>query len=202
MPTMRAQPVSLGIAASTTITTFAARGPAQWRALTSSLAAYRGTDLARLEFWRLPLSAFLAQSVAQWAWTIVVALSLLASVERRLGRVRFATLVASSHILPTLAVALWATSSGDIALLHVADYGTSCFITGAVGAALWLWRSRALSLVVALGFVGDLFLNSPMTIVEHVLALLIGATFALAMSVAYPTSGTTGRTQDEHAAAP
>lgn len=201
MRTLRAQPISLGIATSTTLTTFAARGPAQWRALSSSLALYRGSDLARLEFWRLPLSAFLAQSVAQWAWTVVVAFSLLASVERRLGQVRFATIIASSHMIPTLAVALWATSSGDVALLHVADYGTSCLITGAVGAALWIWRSKSLFLVVAVGFAGDLVLNSPMTIVEHVLALLIGATLALAMGVAYPTPGATGRADHERAAA-
>jgi hypothetical protein len=150
----------------------------------------------------LPLSAFLAQGVLQWASTVLLAMTALAGIEAIVGTVRFTVLVASAHIVPTVMVAAWAEWSRHSAILLVSDYGTSCLIMGALGAAMYVWRSRIGCTIVALGFIADSTVHSPTTVAEHVMAVLIGiAVMWLAASANAPTHQpggvelTTGRFQ-------
>ncbi|MDT4938568.1 MAG: hypothetical protein QOG80_2239, partial [Pseudonocardiales bacterium] len=145
------------------------------------LAGYRPSQLFDGQLWRLPLSALLAQSWLQWAWTVLVGGALMVAVESRLGRIRAATVLSLSHIVPTVAVAFWARAVEDRSIMSSEDFGTSCLIVGAAGALLWVSRSRLLAVGLLVSFVGDIFLNSPVTIVEHIIAVGIGGVTAISL---------------------
>jgi hypothetical protein len=148
----------------------------------TALARYRADALLRAP-WQLPLSALLPQSGPQWAWTVVVGGALFVALERRVGSVRAAAVLALGHVVPTLVVACWAHATGAVPALHREDFGTSCLIMAAAGALLVLLRSWLLLTAVAVTFAVDGFVNAPTTVVEHLIALAVGA-----VSVAAPVS--------------
>jgi hypothetical protein len=124
----------------------------------------------------------LAQSWLQLGWTIVVGCALFIALESRLGSVRTSATLAVSHIVPTVAVAVWARLVIDRSILAMQDFGTSCLIMGAAGALLWLSRSRLLAAALLATMAGDVFLNSTLTIVEHLIAVAIGVASATVFS--------------------
>ncbi|MCU1655393.1 MAG: hypothetical protein JWO57_49 [Pseudonocardiales bacterium] len=175
-------PVSIAIAIATTIVTVFASGPPALRRVADELAMYRGRDIFDGHLWRLPLSGLLAQSWLQWAWTIVVGCALFVALELRLGSTRTAITLGLSHMVPTVVVALWAHAVSDRSLLAAHDFGTSCLIMGAAGALLWLGRSRLLGAALVATLIGDVFLNSTVTVIEHLIALAIGTGSAIVFS--------------------
>jgi hypothetical protein len=146
------------------------------------LAAYRAGDIFDGRLWRLPLSGLLAQSWLQWGWTIVVGCALFIALESRLGSVRTLATLGLSHIVPTVAVAVWARVLNHGSVLAMQDFGTSCLIMGAAGALLCVSRSRLLAAALLATMVGDVFLNSTLTIIEHLIAVTIGVASATAFS--------------------
>jgi hypothetical protein len=175
---LREATLSLVVVAATVLFTAADRAPGAVHRGVSVLARYRAADLFAGRWWRLPLSGLLAQSSWQCLCTVVIGGALYAALERTIGSAMVLVL-AISHILPTLAIAFYARASGATHLLTVLDYGTSCMLMGAAGALLWLRRSRLLLIATVFVYAGDLVVNSPMTITEHVLAIWCGVGVAI-----------------------
>jgi hypothetical protein len=153
-------------------------GPAAARTV-NAIAQYRGTDLAAGRLWSLPASALLAEGWLQLAWTLVVGGALFVLVELSLGSGRTLLFLAIAHIAPTLVIAGWAEVDHP-ALLHNADYGTSCLIMGAAGALITSRHLARLAIATAAVFGVDALINSPVTITEHVLAVSLGLAFGWA----------------------
>lgn len=150
--------------------------------LAQRLGRYRPSDLASGGWWRLISSAVLPQSAWQWAWTVAIGALLFGLLERRIGSLRTGAILLAGHVTPTLLVAAWAALTDRTQVMATPDFGTSCLITAAAGALLWLTRSRLLRLATVIAFLVDAIVNGPVAIVEHILALLLGAVAAAGAS--------------------
>lgn len=117
----------------------------------------------------------LRQSVWQWAWTVTIGASLFGVLERRVARLRAGGILAAGHVVPTVLVAGWAALTERNQVMSAPDYGTSCLIMTAGSALLMLTGSRVLRVVTVLTFAVDAIINGPVTLAEHVMALVLGA---------------------------
>jgi hypothetical protein len=171
----RAVPASLALANASLILTALVHTPSPVQQQATSLLEYQGDDLYSGELWRLVSSGLLAQSWLQYLWTLFIAVVIFAVVEVQIGWARLLACVAASHVLPTVTVALLAPLLGHADVLSEVDYGTSCLVVGAVAGLAWLRRSLPLAAIVAVGVIGDVMLSAPLTVVEHTLALVVGA---------------------------
>ena len=167
-------PASIVLGTLTTLLIIADHSTGATHHAVMTLARYRADALLRYP-WQLPLSAVLAQSWLQWIWTVVVGSSLFIALELRIGSLRASIVLALSHVIPTVVVACWAHAAGAVSVLHREDYGTSCLIMGAAGALLLVWRSRMLLAALVVTLAVDSVVNSSTTIVEHVIAVAVGA---------------------------
>ena len=188
-----AAPASLALAASSLILTALVQVPSPAQQDAKALLAYQGDDLYTGELWRLLTSGLLAQSWAQWAWTLFVAITVFAVLEVRVGPARLLACVAASHILPTVAVALLAPPLGHAELLGQVDYGTSCLVIGAAAALAWVRRSMLLAAIIAAGRTADIVLSAPLPAIEHAAALVVGALLVAGRSASGSSSVTVGR---------
>jgi hypothetical protein len=148
--------------------------PGPWHDL-AHIGQYRGLDLFHEQvLWRLPLSAFLSQSWLQCAFSLLMIVTVFMAAERRIGSVAVLVVVGASHLVSTVAVdsALWFIKPGILAWF---DYGPSCLMMGALTALLLRTRSRLLAAGMAGMFAVDIFINSPMSIAEHIVAVIAGA---------------------------
>jgi hypothetical protein len=168
-------PVSASLALLTVGFSAASALPGSGHRLARTAAAYHGRDLMRAALWRLPLSALLAQSVLQLLWTLLLMSTLFTALEHVVGGVKLLLIAAAGHVLPTVAVDLFAMCQRWPRWLATADYGTSCLIMGVIAALLLLTRNRMLMGALMLVLAIDGVLNSVMTVSEHLLALLAGA---------------------------
>jgi hypothetical protein len=103
-------PVSASLALLTVGFSAASALPGSGRRLARTAAAYHGQDLMRAALWRLPLSALLAQSVLQLLWTLLLVSTLFTALEHVVGGVKLLLIAAAGHVLPTVAVDLFAMS--------------------------------------------------------------------------------------------
>jgi membrane associated rhomboid family serine protease len=62
----------------------------------------------RAALWRLPLSALLAQSVLQLLCTLLLMSTLFTALEHVVGGVKLLLIAPAAHVLPTIAVDLFA----------------------------------------------------------------------------------------------
>jgi membrane associated rhomboid family serine protease len=171
---VRAAPASLALATTSLILTAAVQVPSPAQQAANTLLVYKGEDFYTGQLWRLATSGLLAQSWAQWIWTLFVAIAVFAVLEVQVGPARLLACVAASHILPTVAVALVAPLLGRGDLLGQVDYGTSCLVIGAAAALSWVLRSPLLAAIMAAGLTADLVLSAPLTAIEHLAALTVG----------------------------
>jgi membrane associated rhomboid family serine protease len=171
---VRRAPISLSVAGLSLLATASIRLASPLRHYAQVLLIYRGADLYHGIFWRLPTSALLAQSWPQWLWTLVVAISVFAALEARVGSALLSVCLFLSHCLPTIAVAIIAGAADRLQELQRADFGTSCLVVGAVAALAWKARSAVLALALVVGLVADLQFHSTMTITEHVSSAIVG----------------------------
>jgi membrane associated rhomboid family serine protease len=184
---LRTAPVSLLVVGLSLIATISVRWPSGLRHGADTVLLYRGSDLYQGALWRLPTSAFLAQSWWQWASTAFLAVSLLAALEVRVGSGLFSVCLLASHCAPTVLVAAVARLDHDTAALSRADFGPSCLIVGAIAALAWRARSALLAVILALSLAIDPLFNSPMTITEHLLAAAFGSLLVAALSTRPPS---------------
>jgi hypothetical protein len=171
----RAVPASLALATASLILTALVHTPSPIQPQATSLLEYKGNDLYSGELWRLVSSGLLAQSWLQYLWTLFIAVAIFAVLEVQIGWAKLLACVAASHIVPTVTVALLAPVLGHTDVLSEVDYGTSCLVVGAVAGFAWLLRSLPLAAFVAIGVIGDIMLSAPLTVIEHALALAVGA---------------------------
>jgi membrane associated rhomboid family serine protease len=184
---LRTAPVSLLVAGLSLIATISVRWPSGLKHGADTVLLYRGRDLYHGALWRLPTSALLAQSWWQWASTALLAASLLAALEVRVGSGLFSACLLASHCAPTVLVAAAARSDHDTAMLSRADFGPSCLIVGAIAALAWASRSALLAVILALSLAIDPAFNSPMTITEHLLAAAFGILIVAALGTRAPS---------------
>ena len=172
---VRAVPASLALAMASLILTALVHTPSPIQQQATSLLEYKGDDLYSGELWRLISSGLLAQSWLQYLWTLFIAMVIFAVLEVQIGWAKLSACVAASHIVPTVTVAFLAPLLGHTGVLNEVDYGTSCLVVGAVAGLAWLRRSLLLAALVLTGVIGDVLLSAPLTVVEHALALAVGA---------------------------
>jgi len=171
----RAAPASLGLLLAGLAATAIVRLPNPAQHLASGIFVYRGRDLhTATALYRLPLSALLAQSWPQWAWTAVVAVVLFAPFEVRAGPARLLLCVFAGQVLSTAVADLVAGAGDRTAQLATPDIGTSCLVVSAAAGYAWLARSRLLSTVLAVGLCIDAVLSASPTVIEHWVAAAAG----------------------------
>jgi membrane associated rhomboid family serine protease len=183
---LRTAPVSLLVVGLSLIATISVRWPSGFKHGADAVLLYRGRDLYHGAPWRLATSALLAQSWWQWASTALLAVSLLAALEVRVGSWLFSACLLASHCAPTVLVAAVARLDHDTAMLSRADFGPSCLIVGAIAALAWRARSALLAVILALSLAIDPVFNSPMTITEHLLAAAFGILIVAALGTRAP----------------
>ena len=166
---------SIAFAGTTLVVTAMSYGPSGWRRAAERLAIYHAGDLAHGRMWRLPMSAFLAQSWAQLVWTLLLAATAVLALEALTGTIRVAIVLGAAHLGPTLLVAAWAQWTADQQLLTTADYGTSCVVMGAAAGLASALRSRTIVALIVAAFCVDVWINAPYTIIEHLMSVILGA---------------------------
>ena len=139
------------------------------------LTAYHAVDLGEGRVWRLVLSAFAAQSGVQFVWTVLMLMTVFVAVERIVGSVGVLLISLGAHVISTLAIDGLAYSWDWHSWLSQTDFGTSCLIMGTAMALLMATRSKLLAGALIIILISDGFVNSPMTVLEHLVALLVGA---------------------------
>jgi hypothetical protein len=171
----RAMPASLALLLASLAATASVRLPSPVQHAASDIFLYRGSDLhTTTAVYRLPLSALLAQSWPQWAWTAIVALILFAPFEARAGSARLLICVFAGQVLSTAVADLLDSASGHTAELAKLDFGTSCLVVSAAAGYALLVRSRLLTTVLTVGLCIDAVLSAPQTVVEHWVAAATG----------------------------
>ena len=171
----RRAPVSMGMIV---VTVALSAGPVVSPSISSALlglTAYHAVDLGRGRVWRLVLSAFAAQSGAQFVWTVLMLMTVFVAVERIVGSVGLLLISLGAHVISTLVIDGLAYSWPWHSWLSQADFGTSCLIMGTAMALLLATHSKFLAGALVIIVIGDGFLNSPMTVLEHLVALLVAA---------------------------
>jgi hypothetical protein len=171
----RRAPVSTGMIA---VTLALSAGPVVSPSVSSAvlgLTAYRAVDLGKGRVWRLVLSAFAAQSGVQLAWTVLMLMTVFVAVERVVGSAGLLLISLGAHVISTLVVDGLAYSWDWHSWLSQIDFGTSCLIMGTGIALLLATRSKLLGGALVFIMTGDLFLNASRTVLEHLVALLVGA---------------------------
>ena len=139
------------------------------------LTAYHAVDLGKGRVWRLVLSAFAAQSGVQFVWTVLMLMTVFVAVERVVGSIGVLLISLGAHVISTLMIDGLAYSWAWHSWLSQTDFGTSCLIMGTGMALLLATRSKLLAGALVVIVIGDGLLNSPMTVLEHLVALLVGA---------------------------
>jgi hypothetical protein len=91
-----------------------------------------------------------------------------------------------AHVISTLVIDGLAYSWPWHSWLSRTDFGTSCLIMGTGMALLLPTRSKLLAGALLVIVIGDGFLDSPMTVLEHLVALLVGAVAYLLLTRAHP----------------
>jgi membrane associated rhomboid family serine protease len=170
----RAVPASLALVTISLVLTALVHMPSPLRAAAKSALAYEGDDLYAVQLWRLVTSGLLAQSWAQWLWTLFIGVTVFAVLEAQVGQANLLACVAASHLVPTLGVALLAPLLGRADVLSQPDYGTYCLVIGAVAALSWVRCSVLLAAIIIAGLLADVVLSAPVTAAEHVAAMLVG----------------------------
>lgn len=172
---VRATPGSLGIVLVSLAATAVVRLPNPLQHDASAVFVYHGRDLhTTAALYQLPLSALLAQSWPQWAWTALVAAALFAPLEVRIGPARLLGCLLAGQVLSTAAADIQAAYAGRGAELAAPDFGTSCLVVSAAAGYAWLTRSRMLGATLGTGLCIDAILSAPLTIIEHWVAAGIG----------------------------
>jgi hypothetical protein len=139
------------------------------------LTAYRAVDLGEGRVWKLVLSAFAAQSGVQLVWTVLMLMTVFVAVEGVVGSVGMLLISLGAHVISTLVIDGLAYSWAWHTWLSRTDFGTSCLIMGTGMALLLATRSKLLAGALLIIIIGDGFFNSLMTVLEHLVALLVGA---------------------------
>lgn len=171
----RRAPVSMGMIV---VTVALSAGPVVSPSVSSALlglTAYHAVDLGKGRVWRLVLSGFAAQSGAQFVWTVLMLMTVFVAVERVVGSVGVLLISLGAHVISTLAIDGLAYSWDWHSWLSQIDFGTSCLIMGTGMALLLATRSKLLAGALIIIVICDAFVNSPMTVLEHLVALLVGA---------------------------
>jgi hypothetical protein len=178
-------PVSMGMIV---VTVALSVGPVVSPSVSSTLlglTAYHAVDLGEGRVWRLVLSAFAAQNGAQLVWTVLMLMTVFVGVERVVGSVGVLLISLGAHVISTLVIDGLAYSWAWHSWLSRTDFGTSCLIMGTGMALLLATRSKLLASALIIIVIGDGFLNSLMTVLEHLVALFVGAAIFLLVTRAH-----------------
>lgn len=172
----------MGFLAACLLVTLAWDTPGAGHRLAAACCAYQGWQPSLGDTTRMVASAFLLQNWYEVVWTVAATVLVTAPFEAWMGSGRMVTAITLGHLVPTAVVAAAGLAQGHRLGGGGLDVGSSAVIAAA--AAGLAVRSRSLPvagcLIIALLVAG--FLQSPLTTVEHLAAVIVGALATVALS--------------------
>jgi hypothetical protein len=164
------------------LVTFAWDTPGAGHRLAAACCAYQGWQPSLGDTTRMVASAFLLQNWYEVVWTVAATVLVTAPFEAWMGSGRMLAAITLGHLVPTAVVAAVGLAQGHRLGGGGLDVGSSAVIAAATAGLAVRSRSLPLAgcLIIALLVAG--FLQSPLTTVEHLAAVVVGALATVALS--------------------
>jgi hypothetical protein len=176
-----ATPASMSFLLVTLMVSILWHDPAGGHRLVAACCAWRATDLPHGPLLPLLGSALLVRRPVEAVWTVAATGLVLGPLEAVVGSRRLIVLGVLGHTLPTILVDLcWlATGQAGQALAGL-DVGTSAVVVAAAAALAVTTRSLPVAVVLVAGLTVDIAAAPDLATTEHLIAVVVGVSFAMA----------------------
>ena len=178
-----AAPASISFLLATLVVSVLWHDPPGGHRLVAACCAWRATNLPRGPLLPLLGSALLVRRPVEAIWTTTATGLVLGPLEAVVGSRRLITLGVLGHALPTILVDLcWLVTGQAGRGLDGLDVGTSAVVVAAAAALAVTTRSLPVAAVLAAGLTVDIAAAPDLATTEHLIAVVIGVSFAMAFS--------------------
>ena len=178
-----AAPASLSFLLATLMVSVLWRDPAGGHRLVAACCAWRATDLPHGPLLPLLGSALLVRRPVEAIWTVTATGLVLAPLEVVVGSRWLIVLGVLGHTLPTVLVDLCWLATGQVGQgLDGLDVGTSAVVVAAAAALAVTTRSLPVAIVLVAGLMVDIAAAPDLATTEHLIAVVVGVSFAMAYS--------------------
>jgi hypothetical protein len=176
-------PASVSFLLATLVVSALWRDPGGGHRLVAACCAWRATDLPRGPLLPLVGSAFLVRRPVEAVWTVAATWLVLGPLEAVVGSRRLLAVAALGHVVPTVLVDLcWLAGGLAGQGLGGLDVGTSAVVVTTAAALAVTTRSLPVVTVLAARLAVDIAAAPDLATAEHLIAVAIGAGFAMAFS--------------------
>ena len=190
-------PVSVAYALAVLLVSALWRDPGAGHRLVEACCAWRAADLARGRPVPLFGSALLVRRPVEAVWTVTAVWLLLGPLEAMVGSRRLLLLGVLGHAVPTVAVDLcWLAGTHVGGGLGGLDVGTSAVVVAAAAALAVTTRSLPVAVVLVVGLTVDIAAAPDLATTEHLIAMVVGVSFAMAFSRELGRDSQTDRVAD------
>ena len=192
-----ATPASLSFLLATLVVSVLWRDPASEHRLVAACCAWRATDLPHGPLLPLLGSALLVRRPVEAIWTTAATGLVLGPLEAVIGSRRLIVLGVLGHALPTVLVDLcWLATVRAGQGLDGLDVGTSAVVVAAAAALAVTTRSLPVAVVLVVGLTVDIAAAPDLATTEHLIAMVVGVSFAMAFSRELGRDSQTDRVAD------
>jgi hypothetical protein len=192
-----AAPASLSFLLATLVVSVLWRDPASGHRLVADCCAWRAIDLPHGPLLPLLGSALLVRRPVEAIWTAAAVWLVLGPLEAVIGSRRLIVLGVLGHALPTVLVDLcWLATVRAGQGLDSLDVGTSAVVVAAAAALAVTTRSLPVAVVLVVGLTVDIAAAPDLATTEHLIAMVVGVSFAMAFSRELGRDSQTDRVAD------
>jgi hypothetical protein len=178
-----AAPASISFLLATLVVSVLWHDPPGGHRLDAACCAWRATDLPRGPLIPLLGSALLVRRPVEAIWTTTATGLVLGPLEAVVGSRRLIALGVLGHALPTILVDLcWLVTRQAGQGLDGLDVGTSAVVVAAAAALAVTTRSLPVAAVLVAGLMVDIAAAPDLATTEHLIAVVIGVSLAMAFS--------------------
>jgi hypothetical protein len=178
-----ATPASLSFLLATLVASVLWRDPASGHRLVAACCAWRATNLPHGPLLPLLGSALLVRRPVEAIWTTTATGLVLGPLEAVIGSRRLIALGVLGHALPTVLVDLsWLATVKHGQGLDGLDVGTSAVVVAAAAALAVTTQSLPVAVVLVVGLTVDIAAAPDLATTEHLIAMVVGVSFAMAFS--------------------
>jgi len=160
--------------------------PGPGHRLASRCCAYRGWQSSPGDAMRLVGSALLLRHPYEVLWTVAATVLVTGPFEAYVGGQRLLAVGTLGHVVPTVAVAAAGLSGNQRLGGGGLDVGASAVVVAAAAGLVVRSRSAPLAACVAAAQFVDVVVGTPLSSIEHLGALSVGAVATLALSRNHP----------------
>ena len=190
-------PVSVSFLLATLVVSALWHDPAGGHRVVASCCAWRATDLPHGPLLPLLGSALLVRRPVEAIWTTAATGLVLGPLEAVIGSRRLIVLGVLGHALPTVLVDLcWLATVRAGQGLDGLDVGTSAVVVAAAAALAVTTRSLPVAVVLVVGLTVDIAAAPDLATTEHLIAMVVGVSFAMAFSRELGRDSQTDRVAD------